>query len=160
VSYEHDEFELELATFTLLGKLGWATADATGETFPGGMLGREHPGEVVLRDRLDLAVSRLNPDVPGEALADAVEQLVRLRPRGVEVRNNRDVWNLLRNGQKVEVQLDDGSKRSETVRFVDWDDPSQNDWLAVRQYTVTGDLYKTRADIVGFVNGIPWCSWS
>jgi type I restriction enzyme R subunit len=155
VSYEHDEFELELATLALFEQLGWSTADATHETFPGGMLGREHPGEVVLRDRLDLAVSRLNPDVAGEALADAVEQLVRLRPRGVEVRNNRDVWNLLRNGQKVEVQLDDGSKRSETVRFVDWDDPSKNDWLAVRQFKVAGDLYNTRADIVGFVNGIP-----
>ncbi len=48
-----------------------------------------------------------------------------------------------------------GHKRTVTVRFVDWDDLSANDWLAVRQFTVTGELYKTRADIVGFVNGIP-----
>ena len=82
MSYEHDELELELATLELFEELGWATADATGETFPGGMFGREHPGEVVLRDRLELAVSRLNPDLPGEALADAIEQVVRLRPTG------------------------------------------------------------------------------
>lgn len=155
VSYEHDEAELELATLALLEELGWSTADATHETFPGGMLGRKHPGEVVLRDRLDLAVARLNPDLPGEALADAVEQLVRLRPKGAEVRNNRDVWNLLRDGAKVEVRSSEGHKRTVTVRFVDWGDPSQNDWLAVRQFKVTGDLYKTRADIVGFVNGVP-----
>lgn len=155
MSYEHDEAELELATLALFEELGWSTADATGETFPGGMLGREHPGEVVLRDRLDLAVSRLNPDLPGEALGDAVEQLVRSRPRGAEVRNNRDVWNLLRDGAKVEVRSSEGHKRTVTVRFVDWDDPAQNDWLAVRQFRVAGDLYKTRADIVGFVNGIP-----
>ncbi len=155
MSYEHDEAELELATFALFEKLGWFTTDATNETFPGGVFGREHPGEVVLRDRLDLAVARLNPDLPGEALGDAVEQLVRLRPRGAEVRNNRDVWILLRDGAKVEVRSSEGHKQTVTVRFVDWDNPAQNDWLAVRQFTVTGDLYKTRADIVGFVNGIP-----
>jgi type I restriction enzyme R subunit len=155
VSYEHDEAELERATLDLLEELGWSTGDATNETFPGGMLGREHPGEVVLRDRLDVAVARLNPDLPPEALADAIEQLVRLRPSGAEVRNNRDVWNLLRDGAKVEVRSSEGHKRAVTVRFVDWDDPSQNDWLAVRQFKVTGDLYKTRADIVGFVNGVP-----
>ena len=75
-------------------------------------------------DRLDLAVARLNPDLPGEALADAIEQLVRLRPRGAEVRNNRDVWNLLRDGAKVEVRSSEGRKQTVTVRFVDWDDPS------------------------------------
>ena len=80
------------------------TLDATGETFSGGMLGREHPGEAVLRERLDLAVASLNPDLPGEALADAVTQLTRLRPKGADVRNNRDVWSLLRDGAKVEVR--------------------------------------------------------
>jgi type I restriction enzyme R subunit len=155
VSLEHDERELELATLHLLGALGWSTADATGETFPGGVFGREHPGEVVLRPRLVEVVERLNPGVSDAALADAVEQLVRLRPAGSEVRNNREVWELLRDGAKVEARGADGSRRTVTVRFVDWDDVSANDWLAVRQFTVTGELYKTRADIVGFVNGIP-----
>lgn len=155
MSYEHDEAELELATLKLFEQLGWETADATGETFPDSFLGRAHPGEVVLRGRLELAVARLNPDLPGEALGEAVDRLVRPRPKGSEVRNNRDVWNLLRDGAKVEVESSDGVQQTVTVRFVDWDDPSQNDWLAVRQFKVTGDLYNTRADIVGFVNGIP-----
>ena len=155
MSYEHDEAELELATMQLFMNLGWSTVDATGETFPAGLLGRKHSGEVVLRDRLDLAIARLNPDLPGEALADAIEQLVRLRPRGAEVRNNRDVWNLLRDGAKVEVRSSEGHKRTVTVRFIEWDDPSRNDFLAVRQFKVAGEMYPTRSDIVGFVNGIP-----
>ncbi len=154
MSYEHGEIELELAVLALLKELGWSTFDANPETFPNGFLGRQHPGEVVLRDRLDLAVARLNSDLPGEALADAIEQLTRLRPPGNEVRNNREVWNLLRDGAKVEVHTEQGP-RTLTVRFIDWDDPGRNDWLAVRQFKVTGDLYKTRADVVGFVNGIP-----
>ena len=155
MSYEHGEAELELATLGLFEQLGWSTLDATSEIFPGGMLGREHPGEVVLRDRLDAAVASLNPDVPAEGLSDAVEQLVRSRPPGSEVRNNQDVWVLLRDGAKVEVRDPSGEKRTVTVRFIDWDDPGENEWLAVRQFTVAGEMYKTRADVVGFVNGIP-----
>src|SRR5690606_20542137 len=105
--------------------------------------------------RLESAVARLNPDVSAPARNHAIEQLVRLRPPGAEVRNNRDVWNLLRDGAKVDVLDSEGSRRTITVRFVDWNDPGATDWLAVRQFTVVGDLYKTRADVVGFVNGIP-----
>ena len=60
MTFEHDEAELEVAAIGLFAELGWATANAYGETFPGGMLGREHPGEVVLRDRLN-ASTRARP---------------------------------------------------------------------------------------------------
>jgi type I restriction enzyme R subunit len=154
VTFEHDEAELEAATLELFAELGWETANAYAEVFPGGMLGREHPGEVVLRDRLYAAVARLNPEVPDSARMEATEQLVRLRPPEPEARNNQDVWNLLRDGAKVEVE-ESGTRRTVTVRFIDWDDPSANDWLAVRQFRVMGELYSCRLDIVGFVNGLP-----
>ena len=109
----------------------------------------------MLRDRLDPVVARLNPDVAEQAPDGCHRAVDPLRPPGAEVRNNRDVWNLLRDGAKVEVRDADGNHRTITVRFIDWDDPEANDWLAVRQFTVLGDLYSTRSDIVGFVNGIP-----
>ncbi len=155
MSFEHDEQELELATLDLFGTLGWDTADASGDASDGVSLGREHSGEAFLRPRVAAAVERLNPALSDLARADAIEQLVRLRPQGVEVRNNCDVWNLLRDGAKVETQARDGTKQTATVRFIDWDDPDANDWLAVRQFSISGELYNTRADIVGFVNGIP-----
>jgi hypothetical protein len=138
VSFEHDEAELETAALGLFAELDWATANAYGEMFPGGMLGREHPGEVVLRDRLNAAVARLNPNVPDSARMDGIEQLVLLRPPEPEVRNNQDAWNLLRDGARVEV--DDGGLEG---RFIDWDDPSSNEWLAVRQFKVMGELSRT-----------------
>src|SRR5690606_29694488 len=70
--------------------------------------------------------------------------------------NDREVWNLRRDGAKVEVLDSEGRKGTVTLRFIDWDDPSANDWLAVRQFKVAGEMYNTRADIVGFVNGIPF----
>jgi type I restriction enzyme R subunit len=39
---------------------------------------------------------------------------------------------------------------------VDWDNPSNNDFLLVSQMTITGPLYTCRPDLIGFVNGLPW----
>ena len=48
-----------------------------------------------------------------------------------------------------------GGQKSERVRVVDWENPSENDFVAVRQISFTGPLYTCRPDIVGFVNGLP-----
>jgi len=155
VTREHGEEELELATLQRLGELGWETANGLEESFPDSFLGRDTLADACLTAALSASVERLNPDLPERARSEAIEQLTRLRPPAAEVRNNRDVWDLLRDGAKVEITASDGRRRTTTVRFIDWDDTSANQWLAVRQFSLTGDMYKTRADIVGFVNGVP-----
>ena len=62
---------------------------------------------------------------------------------------------LLREGARVETAGGDGNQQMVTVRFVDWDSVGGNDWLAVSQFWIVGDMYKRRADVVLFVNGIP-----
>ena len=118
-------------------------------------MGREHPGEVVLRDRLDAAVARLNPDVPesariGRGSSNWCDFVLRSR-RCATTRTCGTCFGTERRSRLEEG----GSRRTVTVRFVDWDDPSANDWLAVRQFKVMGELYAYRLDIVGFVNGLP-----
>jgi len=41
------------------------------------------------------------------------------------------------------------------VYVIDWRNPENNHYLMVNQFWVSGQIYKRRADIVGFVNGIP-----
>lgn len=154
MSLDHGEKELELAALDLLATLGWTTADGSSETYPDSFLGRKHSGEVVLDDRLTDALVRLNPDTEGEALGEAVTLLTRT-PSGSPVRNNQDVYKLLKDGARVEVRSSAGIIETVTVRYIDWDDPTANDFLAVRQFRVTGDMYPTVSDVVGFVNGIP-----
>jgi len=71
------------------------------------------------------------------------------------VRANREVYDLLRVGARVETTGSDGNRRTVTVRFVDWNQADANDWLAVSQFWIAGDMYKRRADVVLFVNGVP-----
>lgn len=49
----------------------------------------------------------------------------------------------------------DTEEHIETARVIDWDNPAGNDFFLASQFWVTGDMYKRRADLVGFVNGLP-----
>jgi type I restriction enzyme R subunit len=149
------EEALEQATLELFSELGWEPVSAYSETFPSSILGREHAAEVVLRSRLRPALERLNPAFPGEAIEQAVEELTRNRSALSMAQANREVYQLLRGGVKVRFRDENGSELEETVRVVDWNDATNNDFLVVRQFWVTGELHKRRPDLVGFVNGLP-----
>ena len=146
---------VEQPALRLLADLGWEVADGFEERLgTDGTLGRDSQAEVVLVHRLQEAVARLNPGVPEAALGKAVDALVESRSTMDPTRANREVYRLLRNGVKVEAEVD-GRRETVTVRFVDWDRVEANDWLAVSQLWVTGEMYRRRADIVLFVNGVP-----
>ena len=121
---------------------------------PGGTLGRENTGEVVLIPGLRRALERLNPRLPAEAIELAVEVLVRDRSAMILANANREVYRLLKDGVKVTFQAE-GMEKTENVKAIDWNTPRNNDYLLASQLWITGELYKRRADLVGFVNGLP-----
>ena len=147
---------VEQPALRLLSQLGWEVASAFDEVFgAAGTLGRDSRSEPVLGHRLRVALRTLNPGLSEAALLEAAERLVEDRSAMDRVRANREVYDLLRVGVRVETTGSDGERRTVTVRFVDWNEADANDWLAVSQYWITGDMYKRRADVVLFVNGIP-----
>ena len=150
---------VEQPAAVLLGALGWATVNAYHEDLgEGGTLGRETRAEVVLRPRLRHALRDLNPELPDEALQLAEDKLTRDRTSTLSlVQANREVYELLRGGVPVTYQdPDDGSEADRTVNVIDWNDPREgNDFLAVRQLWVAGEMHTRRPDVVGFVNGLP-----
>jgi type I restriction enzyme R subunit len=147
---------VEDPAIALFHDLEWDTINALYETYgPGGTLGRETDHEVVLVSRLRPALAKLNPDLPGDALDQAVEELTRDRSAMSPVRANQQVYDLLKGGIPVTFRREDGTEDTDRVRLIDWRDPSQNDFLLVSQFWMSGDMYKRRADLVGFVNGLP-----
>jgi len=152
------EASLESATLALFAELGWETVDAYNEIHgagPEATLGREHRGQVVLVPRLRAALERLNPGLPAEALDLAIEELARDRSAMTPVHANREICRLLKDGIKVTIRSPEGEERVETVYVVDWEAPENNDFLLAQQVWVTGEVYTRRADLVGFVNGLP-----
>jgi type I restriction enzyme R subunit len=140
----------------LLLMLGWEVVNAYGEGQGDlSITGRQGMSEVVLTSRLVPMLERLNPGLPPSSIQQAADAIVTDRSILPLVRANQEVWRLLRDGVRVTVPRDDGGETLETVRVIDWADPGANDFLAARQFWVSGQLGKKRPDIVGFVNGIP-----
>jgi len=156
-AYTEDQL-VEQPSIGLFAELGWQTVSAMEEVFgQGGTLGRETSGEAVLLARLRAALERLNPRMPAEAIASAVDEFTRDRSAMTLAGANREVCGLLKDGVKVTVpDRERGGLKDERVRVVDWENPTNNDFLLVSQMTVTGQLYTCRPDLIGFVNGLPW----
>lgn len=154
--YTEDQL-VEQPAIGLFAELGWSTVSALDESFGySGTLRRETKGEVVLLSRLRDALVRLNPALPEEAIAFSMDELVLDRSAMSLEAANREVYRLLKEGIRVSVpDHERGGQKTERVRVIDWEHPETNDFLLVSQFSVTGQLYTCRPDLVGFVNGLP-----
>ena len=148
---------VEQPAIKLFAEFGWSTVSALEETFGvSGTLSRETKGDVVLISRLRVALERLNPALPPEAITAAVDELIRDRSAMSLEAANREVYLLLKSGIRVSLpDRERGGQKDERLRVVDWEQPQNNDFLLVSQFSVTGALYTCRPDLVGFVNGLP-----
>jgi type I restriction enzyme R subunit len=141
----------------LENELGWRSVYAYNtESFgPEGTLGRKFDKEVVLTRILGDKLVALNPGLPAVAYQDAVRQITEVTVGQTGMATNKEKYYLLRDGVKVQFRNDQGEMDAKTLRVFDFDNAKNNDFLAVRELWVKGDLYRRRADIIGFVNGIP-----
>jgi type I restriction enzyme R subunit len=151
-----EDAAVEKPAIELFEGLGWDHVNAYHEKLGvDGTLGRETRSEVFLTRRLRDALERLNPDAPVSAIDQAIDEITKERSALHYARANREVHELLRDRVPVSIRKPDGSKETEQLVVIDWDNPSNNDFLLVSQLWVKSDLYERRTDLLGFVNGIP-----
>ena len=148
------ESVVEEAALGWLASAGWTVANGA-HIAPGEPSAeRDDYGQVVLAGRLRDALTRLNSTLPAEAIEDAFRKLTRLE--GIDfLPRNRALHRLLVDGVTVEYRNKDGTVRGAQVRVIDFENPANNDWLAVNQFTVSENRHIRRPDVVLFVNGLP-----
>ena len=161
MSYNLDFSEdglVEQPSVDLLSSLGWDFVNCMEEFFPPGgrsELGRDSRRDVLLLTRLEEAIRRLNPDLEPAAVSATVEELRRDRSVLELVKANQEIHRLIIDGVRVEFRDQYGNMTSENVRIIDWNDVENNDFLLTSQLWITGEMYTRRADLIGFINGIP-----
>ena len=147
------ESVVEDAALDWFRKLGYHVISGPDMPPGAGMLRADY-GDVVLGSSLRGAVARLNPELPAEARDDAVRRLTRPEGATLEARN-RAFHRMAVDGVTVEYRDGGGAVRGAQVRVIDFDEPGNNDWLAVNQFTVVENRHERRPDLVLFVNGLP-----
>ncbi len=147
------ESHVEEAALAWLENLGYEVKSGP-DIAPGEPLAeRDSYSDVILRDRLEAAIDSLNPDLPREAKEEALRKVLLLDSPSL-VLNNRTFHRMLTDGVEVEI-AEDERVRGEQVRLVDFENPGNNDWLVVNQFTVIEGQHNRRPDVVVFLNGLP-----
>lgn len=151
------EAALETAVMQKFQELGYSTLNAYDEISGHMITGRETLDDVVLVESLRHKLFALNPSLPVSAIDAAVERLTADRSLQTLVAANEQIYHFVRDGVRVTYKDDNGEEQTELVQVIDWNNPNNNTWLAVQQLWVMSrdGLYKRRADVVLFVNGIP-----
>ena len=148
------ESAVEAVALEWLASLGWAVAHGPGIAPDTLTAERADYGDVALQGRLRSALARLNPTLRAETLDDVFRKLLHPEGSTLEARN-RAFHRMAVDGITVEYLSKDGSLRGAQVQAIDFDDPANNDWLAVNQFTVVENKHERRPDVVLFVNGLP-----
>ncbi|SFV58981.1 Type I restriction-modification system, restriction subunit R [hydrothermal vent metagenome] len=114
---------------------------------------RSNYQEVLLSNRLYTALVKLNPSLPSSAIDEAVHLLKKPQHTSL-IQNNRAFHKLLLQGVAVDIKVDDEVK-GEVVKIIDFQEPLNNDFLVVNQFTVKGTKGNRRPDLIIFINGLP-----
>ncbi len=152
------EADVEAVALAWLANIGWGVAHGLDIAPDAPGAERGDYGQVVLERRLRDALAGLNPGLPASALDDAFRRLTHPEGSTLEARN-RAFHRMLVDGVTVEYRAGDGRISGAQVQVIDFDDPANNNLLAVNQFTVTettnGNRNTRRPDVALFVNGLP-----
>lgn len=148
------EADVEQALLDQLHALGYRIEREENIGPDGRQPARESHDDVVLKKQLEAAVARLNPSLPPEARQDAIRKITQSELPSL-LEENRRIHKLMTEGVDVEYDADDGTLTAGKVKIIDFENPAQNDWLAVNQFVVINGQNNRRPDVVVFVNGLP-----
>ena len=109
--------------------------------------------QIILQDRLIQQLQIINPHIPLATLEAVTQQLAKPETL-ILIKNNKAFHQLLLEGVKVEFKRD-GKAITDYVQLVDFSSVSNNQFLVVNQFTITGSKGNRRPDVIVFINGLP-----
>ena len=159
MSYDYSENILvqESAGNLLRDELGWDVRFAYNTEVLGknGTFGRESYKEILLLRYFYKALKTLNPWINESQISEAQKALENRLSTSSPLQVNEEKYFLIRDGIPVTVKKPNGQTETKKAAVIDFQNPDNNYFLAVRELKIHGALYRRRTDIVGFVNGIP-----
>ena len=138
-------------------ELGWEVAFAynTEKLGEDGSFGRKSYKEILLTRYFREALLRLNPWITPGQMEEAQKIMQRHLSTASLLQINEEKYFLIRDGIPVTVKKPGGRTETKNAVVIDFQNPGNNHFLAIKELKIHGDLYRRRTDIVGFVNGLP-----
>jgi type I restriction enzyme R subunit len=151
VALNEDAYELQCIEW--LKATGWSYLHGGVIAPEGAAPERATYKDVILVDRVEESLGRINPGIPRDVLR-RVRQMIESPGETDVLKANELIHRWFVEGVPMKVR-EAGEEKTRRVSIVDFENPANNDWLAVNQFTVRGENNLRRPDIVLFCNGIP-----
>ena len=150
--FRDEELKVEIPAIQQLQTLGWEYIHGF-ELSPEKSNERQYLKDVVLTDRLNAAVMRINPWINESNLRTVTREFT--HPKAATMMEaNQGIWETLIGYQSVIQDIGKGN-RSQTVKVIDFENPENNDFLCTSQFKIEGPKQTIFPDILLFVNGLP-----
>ncbi|CEJ72079.1 Type I restriction enzyme EcoR124II R protein [Chryseobacterium oranimense G311] len=114
---------------------------------------RESFEDVLLKQRVEIAVQKINTDIPYDAQQEAIKEILRITSPEILV-NNETFHRYLTEGIPITKRVN-GEERGDRVYLIDFENPLNNEFLVVNQFTIAENGVNKRPDLILFVNGLP-----
>ncbi len=109
--------------------------------------------QVLLLERVQQAVRKINRTIPTDAQDEAIREIQRITSPEL-ITNNETFHRLLTEGIPVTKRVD-GEDRGDLVWLIDFKNPYNNEFVVANQFTIIENGHSKRLDVILFVNGIP-----
>ncbi len=136
-----------------LGALRWTHVDGTTLAPDGASGERRAFSEVVLRRTLAESLARLNPDLPLQAIAEAIASVT--TTYSTQVIEDHEAFHDMLLGGAIATYRDGADEVTKVVSLADFEHPERNDFRVVSQFTILDGKKNRRPDLLLFVNGLP-----
>ena len=155
--YSEDQLIQKSTADLMEQELGWKSVYAFDKETLGsnGTLGRNNYHEVLLTRHLSQALKTLNPWLTDAQQRECMERMTEYMSSQTLMQINEQKYQLIRDGIPVTRIKSNGETEEVRAKVIDFASPDKNEFLCVRELQVHGAIHRRRADIVGFVNGIP-----
>ncbi|MCU7937081.1 MAG: type I restriction endonuclease subunit R [Candidatus Thiodiazotropha sp. (ex Dulcina madagascariensis)] len=148
------EHQLEQLCLTWFGELDYEVVNGKAIAPESDTPERTDYRQVILNARLLDALVKINPHIPANILDEQVVHLLNHLDEPSLIKNNETFQKHLLDGVKIEYTKGD-DKQHDRVRLIDFQEPANNQYLVVNQFTVAGTKQLRRPDVVVFINGLP-----
>jgi type I restriction enzyme R subunit len=151
-----NESSIETFAIELLQSLGWSYAFGP-DIAPDAenTIKRKSFEEVLLHNILETQLKHINPQIPDDAIQDAIKTLSNIPNQYPNLMANNEAFHrMLTEGIRITYRKN-GEEKGDIVKVVDFKNIENNDFHVINQFTVIENHINKRPDMVLFVNGIP-----
>lgn len=151
---DHDELnKVEQPSIDQLVSLNWTYVPGTNLSPEHLSKERSSEKEVVLKDRLTKSIKRINPWISEDNLRKVTHDLIHPATTTL-MEANQSIHETLIKYLSVEQDIGKG-KKGQTVKIIDFDNPTNNEFIVTSQFKISGVNQNIIPDIILFVNGLP-----